>query len=134
MLKGFIVLSLILLNTVLVTWYFIMPAGGNGNSEYAGAPAFDIETLRNTLSGIFRTHEIEGYHIRERTVSPGIRREIRVAVPPGASMTTLHFEIHRAARVMGYTVSAREDSRTGHLSIHIRDRDAIVLTVIVVRQ
>ncbi len=132
--KGFIILLLVLTNTVLLTWYIVAPSAIENDTAYTGAPVFDKETLRSALSGIFRAYKIEDYNIRERTVRPGIRTELRVAVPPDVSMTALNFEIHRAARAMGYRISAREDSRTGHLSIHIRDKNAIVLTVIVVRQ
>jgi hypothetical protein len=134
MYKGFIILILLLANAALLTWYIAVPYAAEREETYTGTPLFDIETLRNTLTGIFRVHRAEDYNIRERTVPPGIRAEMRVAVPSDVSMATLNFEIHRAARAMGYRISAREDSRTGHLSIHIRDKDAIVLTVIVVRQ
>lgn len=134
MYKVLIILLLVLVNTALLTWYFVEHAADDDESVFSGTPVFDTETLRNAFFGIFRTYAVEEYNIRERTVQPGIRSEMRVAVPAEVSMASLNFEIHRAARAMGYRVSAREDSRTGHLSIHIRDKNAIVLTVIVVRQ
>ncbi len=134
MLKWFLFIILALINAVLATWYFTLPFEGEINDVYSEPPVFEKETLENVLHSIFQSHKIEVHNIRERTIQPGIRTEMRVRVPGDVSLTTLNLEIHRAGRAMGYSVNAREDSRTEAVSIHIRDDHAIILTVIVVRQ
>jgi len=132
--KWFIIIMLALTNAVLATWYLTIPHGDNGNSVYQGAPAFEKETLVGVLHSIFQSKRLEAHNIRERTIQPGFRTEMRVRVPREVSMTTLNLEIHRAGRAMGYSVNAREDSRTNTVSIHIRDHQAIILTIILMRE
>jgi len=134
MIKWFLVLILALVNVVLATVYFTAPTQSELNSAYSGPPAFEKETLVDVVNSVLRAHRIESYNIRERTIPPGVRSEIRVTVPAGVSITTINFEIHRAARAMGYSISGREDTRTGSVSIHIRDNESIIMTILITRE
>jgi len=132
MFKRFIFLLLVLTNAVLVTRYVAEQHDRGYDEGNSTAPAFDSDSLQSALMGIFRSHNIEDRSIRQQVVQPGVRTEIRVTPPPDLSMTLLNFEIHRTVRALGYTLSAREDSRSGDLSIHIRDENVIVLTILVI--
>lgn len=133
MIKRFIFLLLVLTNAVLITRYMAEQNDRGYDGEHSVAPAFDADTLQSALMGIFRSYNIGDHNIRQRVVQPGVRTELRVTSPPGLSLTLLNFEIHRTVRALGYSISAREDSRSEDLSIHIRDERAIILTVLVVK-
>jgi hypothetical protein len=129
-----LVVLLLFLNMVLLAGYLIISDNCALNGGIVGDPAFEPVILQNALAGVLRAQGVDEHAIRVRTVQPGHRTEMRVAVPPGTSMANLNLGIHRAARALGYTVSAREDSRTDRVSIHLRDRTAIVLTVLLIPQ
>ncbi len=133
MIKRFIFLLLVLTNAVLITRYMAEQNDRGYDVKHSVAPAFDADTLQSALMEIFRSYTIEDHNIRQRVVQPGVRSELRVTPPPDLSLTLLNFEIHRTVRALGYSISAREDSRSEDLSIHIRDESAIILTVLVVK-
>jgi hypothetical protein len=133
MLKRFIFFLLLLTNTFLFFWYLSEREDPEYIAGHSYARVNEADTLQSALLEILRSHKIEERNIRQRVVQPGIRTEVRVIAPRDISMTVLNFDIHRAVRALGYSVSAREDSRTGNVSIHIRDEQAVVLTVHIVR-
>lgn len=131
--KRFIFFLLLLTNAFLILWYSVEREDREYDSWNSYAPVDAADTLQSALLDIIRLHGIEERNIRQRDIQPGIRSEVRVTVPRDISMTVLNFEIHRAVRALGYSVGAREDSRTGNVSIHIRDDRGIVLTVHIIR-
>jgi len=133
MFKRFIFFLLLLTNASLFLWYFVEREDREYDTGNAYVPVDAADTLQSVLLDIMRSHRIEERNIRRRVIQPGIRTEVRVTVPRDISMTVLNFEIHRAVRALGYSVSAREDSRTGNVSIHVRDVQVIIMSVHIIR-
>jgi hypothetical protein len=127
----YIAAVLVVLNGILLTWLLLMPYGSADRVAEAQSSAFNEGMLQDVLRNLFYRHDIAAGWIHERTIRPGIRREMRVWVPVEHSTAVLNFEIHRTLRSLGFEVHAREDSQTKALSIHIRHRGVIIQTVII---
>jgi hypothetical protein len=127
----YIAVLLAILNGILLVWLFLLPQVNANRVPEVPSSAVKDELLQDVLRNVFSRHDISPGWIHERTIRPGIRREMRVWVPVELSTAVLNFEIHRTLRSLGFEVHAREDSQTKALSIHIRHRGVIIQTVII---
>jgi hypothetical protein len=123
--------TLALLNIVLAT---VLLKVSEKRNELNGAPGYSDERLREIVIAVLESHGVEKSRIRERTLVQSGRIEFTATLPKGKSTAIVNFEISQAVRGIRCRSTAREDSRSGTVTIHIARDRSIVCTVILRQQ
>ncbi len=124
---------LILLNLVLLGILLIVPGGLLSVRDESAGIVFDRSVLSGEIRAALLAHGIRENHIRERKHQPGDRVEITALYPRPTATTVINFDVHHIARKLQCRSGAREDSRSGSVTIFISRDNRVILTVVLRR-
>jgi hypothetical protein len=122
--------TLVLLNVVLAA---VLLRVSEKRNQLNGNPGYSDERLREIVIAVLVSHGVEKSRIRERTFAQSGRIEFRATLPKGKSTAIVNFEISQGVRNIRCRSAAREDSRSGTVTIHIA-RDGFIVNTVILRQ